>query len=265
VACGPPRVRQPSGGASPSTQPGDLSHENYANMIIRVAVALLVVSGTVVQAQEPVIGLLSIPELFGSEPCDRFEPADIPLYAEPAAEARIGLLRVDGYGVFHEAGGCEALVVNAHLSALEDPVVLPTLEYGYETPGAIVLRRHGSWYKVRLPSGAAWFHSSPRAEYHPVEQLLLNGLTYLTDGFGGNLAASAGGVAGSAGSDRPKRGDSVKVIDFSRAGDQLWVQVQLLSDSPCESAEEPTVVLEGWTRAHNESGEPTVWFYSRGC
>ena len=38
-----------------------------------------------------------------------------------------------------------------------------------------------------------------------------------------------------------------------------------LSHSICQSAEAPTVTARGWVPAHAGSGEPTVWFFSRGC
>jgi hypothetical protein len=42
--------------------------------------------------------------------------------------------------------------------------------------------------------------------------------------------------------------------------------VDILSESFCEAGRrEPKVVASGWVPAHAKSGEPTVWFFSRGC
>jgi hypothetical protein len=53
-----------------------------------------------------------------------------------------------------------------------------------------------------------------------------------------------------------------------RAGfmrDRLWVHIQVMTHSICTSTEEPKIEAEGWIPAHAGTGEPTVWFYSRGC
>jgi hypothetical protein len=57
----------------------------------------------------------------------------------------------------------------------------------------------------------------------------------------------------------------VRVVEFRRVDDRLWVRVEVLSHSICESTQEPAITARGWMRAHAPSGEPTIWFYSRGC
>jgi len=53
-------------------------------------------------------------------------------------------------------------------------------------------------------------------------------------------------------------------VRFEDRGDDLWIDVEVLSASPCTS-DAPRVVAKGWLRAHAASGEPVVWFFSRGC
>jgi hypothetical protein len=43
------------------------------------------------------------------------------------------------------------------------------------------------------------------------------------------------------------------------------VHLEVMSHSICRSAEQPAVVGNGWMPAHSSTGEPTVWFFSRGC
>jgi hypothetical protein len=62
----------------------------------------------------------------------------------------------------------------------------------------------------------------------------------------------------------PESPRSVRVLGFTRAGDRLWADVELLSDSPCESAE-PAVVARGWMPLHTPAGDTAIWFWSRGC
>ena len=58
---------------------------------------------------------------------------------------------------------------------------------------------------------------------------------------------------------------SVRVVRTRSVAGRLWLQVELVSHSFCESIEEPFVVGRGWMPAHDSQGEPTVWFPSRGC
>ena len=59
--------------------------------------------------------------------------------------------------------------------------------------------------------------------------------------------------------------DSVRVVGTRAVAGRLWLQVELVSHSVCESLDEPFVVGRGWMPAHDSEGEPTVWFPSRGC
>lgn len=58
---------------------------------------------------------------------------------------------------------------------------------------------------------------------------------------------------------------SVRVLAFRRTGGRLWVEVEVLEDSPCVTLDEPEVVARGWIPAHDDAGAPRVWFHSRGC
>ena len=61
-------------------------------------------------------------------------------------------------------------------------------------------------------------------------------------------------------------GAPVRVLEWRERGDQTWLHVAVMSHSVCEfAAGPPEVVSLGWLPAHAESGEPTVWFASRGC
>ena len=115
-------------------------------------------------AQDTVLGLLSLPEVFGGGPCRPFEPGSISLYATPGARSPIAAIRVDQYWSFAPHGGCEGLEVR-------------------------------------------------------------------------------------------------------RDGGQTWLNVEVMSHSVCNAADggPPDVVGSGWLPAYTQSGEPTVWFSSRGC
>ena len=204
------------------------------------------------------MGLLTLPEVFGDGPCHQFSPEEVPLFAEMGSEQSIGVIRVDRHWTFPESGGCEGLAVKVHRGARVS--ALPTEESDYEAPAAIVLEERKKWFKVRLADGAAWVRASEKNIYYSLEALLLSGLTYITEG--GQLFSRPGGADAVA---MAESGDPVRVAEVVGMDDRLWLHVQVLSHSPCESADEPRVLSQGWMPAHGLSGRPTAWFRSRGC
>jgi hypothetical protein len=212
-------------------------------------------------AADRIIGLLTLPEVFGNEPCEKFSPVEISLYATPTHERLVGSIRVARHWTLPE---CSGLLVNVDLQQPPRVFELPTREFAYEAPAAIVLEERGRWFRLQLGHDSAWLRASGRDEYLPLEKLLPAGLTYLTDASDGRLSASPG-AAPSARRERFPAGSHVRVVAFQRDGGQLWVHVEVMSHSICESAEQPAVVGNGWMPAHSNTGEPTVWFFSRGC
>ena len=230
-----------------------------------VAVCLsLLPASAVAQQRTRVVGLLALPEVFGNGPCDRFTPQDVPLYGAPDSARIVGVIRVDEGWTASSNGGCEGLKVGVHMTgtAASDP--LPTKEYGYEEPGAIVLERRGKWFRVRLTVGSAWLEASAQDTFYSVEQLFTDSLTYLTEAWTGQVAASPGSAGRAAKSPRLAR-QPVRVRRAAREKDGLWFLVDIMSHSACEGDGEPTVADQGWVPAYGQADAPTIWFFSRGC
>jgi hypothetical protein len=212
-------------------------------------------------AGERVLGLLTLPDVFGDGACDPFSPGEIALYAEPGDDRKTGVIRVDSHWRFADEGGCEGLQVNVHEKGGGEAQPLPTREHAYEAPAAVVLEARGDWFRIRTPAGASWLRATPRDVFLPIATLLRDTLAYITaDGSGALFDAPAGAPQEQVGEHQ-----SIHVVSFADHGDRLWVEVGLLSHSPCESGDAPQVVALGWLPAHTASGEPSVWFYSRGC
>jgi hypothetical protein len=223
--------------------------------------AFFVSSAAPLSAQDRVLGLLTLPEVFGGEACSPFKPESVPLFAEPGG-ARIGSIEVDQYWSFAPHGGCEGLEVRVHKGSARSE--LPTREHGYEEPAAIVLAQQGRWYKVRLQDGAAWVNATPSDVFKPLADLVDQALTSITEHFTGRLRNAPGGaVIG----DRFAANQSVTVLEVRQVGAAQWLHVDVLDYSPCTVpvGKEPQAIARGWMPAHAESGEPTVWFSSRGC
>jgi hypothetical protein len=222
-----------------------------------VAVCLsLLPASAVAQQRTRVVGLLALPEVFGNGPCDRFTPQDVPLYAAPESARIVGVIRVDEGWTASSNGGCEGLRIGVHMTGTVASDPLPTKEYGYEEPGAIVLARRGEWFLIRLAAGSAWVRSSPRGTFHPLEQLLLDGLTYLTESWDGRLAPSAGAPGRLARTEAKGSQPSVRVIRSQRLRGELWFDLEVIS-SPCEDPD-VKALDRGWVPAHSMSGEPVI-------
>lgn len=216
-------------------------------------------------AQDRILGLLTLPEVFGNGPCHPFEPATVALHASPGAAASIGSIEVDQHWSFAPHGGCEGLRVSVH--AGEARAVLPTLEFANEAPAAVVLAVQDGWFKIRLTGGTAWLRASARDRFMPMADLFSEypTLTALTAAHSGALRESPGGSASAI--KPPTAGAPVRVLEIRSVGHDLWLQVAVMTHSICdvEQSGPPEVAGLGWVAAHAASGEPTVWFSSRGC
>jgi hypothetical protein len=216
---------------------------------------------------ERIIGLLALPGVFGEGPCKPFEPRAITLYGDAGTTRVIGTIEVDQQPSFAPHGGCEGLEVSVHEGDKRSE--LPTREFDYEAPGAIVLERRGEAHKVRLSGNRSGWVRSPANRFMSLESLFeeFTGVTFFTDVFKGELRAAPGLSLANKVTSQPKPAQPVRVLESRRIADRLWLHVEVFSHSLCEAAEKgpPDAVARGWLPAHADNGEPTVWFASRGC
>lgn len=215
-------------------------------------------------AQERVLGLLRLPAVFGDQPCEPFRPDDVRLYAMPDGRSQVGSVRVENPWSTKSANGCDGLRVRVFRRGALEPLPLPVREFAYEQPAAIVLERRDRWARIRLADGDAWVREPARSDFLPLQTLLSDRLTYLTEEWDGRLAAVPGGPL--RGGARVELGEqAARVTAFRVHNGALWTQVAVLARGVCDGGETPPVVAQGWVPAHAGSGEPNVWFYSRGC
>jgi hypothetical protein len=57
---------------------------------------------------------------------------------------------------------------------------------------------------------------------------------------------------------------TVEVIGFRQVRSVRWVQVRIATEV-CGRTYEGVTAKTGWIPAYRASGEPSLWFYSRGC
>lgn len=98
-----------------------------------------------------------------------FEPGETALHGAPTDGKAVAVIRVDQNWSFAPHGGCEGLEVSIHRGGQHEE--LPTLEYDYEMPGAIVLEQRDGWLKVRLLNGSAWVKPSAVDQFMPLRDL----------------------------------------------------------------------------------------------
>jgi hypothetical protein len=231
---------------------------------MRVIVVIAILSSGVspAAAAERIIGLVSIPEVYGAAPCAAFEPQEVALHAAPADGKPIAFIRVDQNWSFAPHGGCEGLKVSVHRGSAKDE--LPTREFDYEMPGAIAVDRRDGWIKIRLHDGVAWFKPSPVDRFMPLSDLYEEfvGVTAINKSFTARLVSTPGMLGG------PILPSVVPAqpVRVAEVRDE-WVKVEVLNNSVCTAADNgpPEVIATGWLPLHDANGEPSIWFSSRGC
>ena len=216
-------------------------------------------------APDRVIGLLALPEVFGSHSGARFEPADVAVHSTPNDGTAFATIRVDRNWSFAPHGGCEGLKVSVYRgSASED---LPALEYDYEMPAAIVFESRSGWFRVKLSQGSGWIKASTADRFMPLADLFEEfvGVTTIEKYFTGNLLKEPDARAAMAAAVKP--GQSVQVLEMRDVAGRTFVKVDVMSHSLCNASDHgpPEVVATGWLPLHAPTGDPTIWFASRGC
>jgi hypothetical protein len=195
--------------------------------------------------------------------------AHAPDPANLANTTLVGLLDVPafahgGWVQVREAPRMDAEV----LARPESYVELESREVGYEVGAAVVLARVDGWYRVRLGDGRpGWIAPDEAGTWFPYADLPVDRLTYLTEGWSGHVwpEPGAGIPVRSHLKGTLERGEyPAEVLESVELAGTTWFRIQLLSASPCMDPDaRPT--LHGWIPAYGPTGEPTAWYYSRGC
>jgi hypothetical protein len=114
---------------------------------------------TAAGAQDRVIGLLTLPQVFGAEPCVPFTPRPIPLFASPNESKPVAHIRVDKDWTFHEDGDCTPVDVRTYQPD-RPAIALPTRAYDGERRAALVVDRRGEWFCIQTGIGPLWLRGS---------------------------------------------------------------------------------------------------------
>ncbi len=215
-----------------------------------------------------IVGILMLPEVLGAEPCNEFKPRDIPIFKSPVSTKPYGKIYIaqPRRSYSGEGESCE-YVADVLEDSTTDSVVshskLPILE-----SGAIVLNHKGEWFEIVLEKGTAWVEVKNKADFLPVEIILKNHLAYLRTGYPVPVIAAPEASANTQ-SIRVDNNSHIptEVLAFKRIDGRLWVKVKSHSKPQCDGEERPAKPkpFSGWLPFHDTQGQPTVWYFSKGC
>jgi hypothetical protein len=208
--------------------------------------------------RERVTGLLNLPDIVGTD-CAPSHSGKAALYASPST----GNLPI---GSIERARNDECQILARVGDRREEQ--LPTDESAYELPAAIVFQRAGSWFRIALQRGSAWVRRDEPRDFLSYPQLLKNRLAYVRDGWGARLWETPGATVTarlpSKWKSYARQSVPMTFLGFRRVAGKVWIHVRLETES-CGEPLEGVKALAGWIPAYRPNGEPSVWFYARGC
>jgi hypothetical protein len=203
---------------------------------------------------QAMIGLLMLPTIFGPPETGGVvpaaEPQPVAVFAEPDPQAE-------------------------SFAALVDLAHFEYREHTYEGAAAVVYARRPGWYAIGLNGQAlprGWVRADDAGEFLPVATLLHRRLAFLNAHWNGHLWSEPAGGRRTAepsvliGPGPPDASTeiAINILDTREVGDGVWLHVETLDQSPCNTAA-PGVVDRGWIPAYAARGDLVAGYYSRGC
>ena len=119
-------------------------------------------------------------------------------------------------------------------------------------PQVLVFDAQPGWYQVARENFGqwrtaprVWLQATPLWRYHPVNEPR-------------EMKALAERAWGAESRD-------VRVLDFRNVDGRLWVEIELVAESECETLDPPEILARGWLPAHSSTGTLNIWYHPRGC
>lgn len=158
-------------------------------------------------------------------------------------------------------------------AVVSDRTELASLEHGYEQLSAAVYEmrviQDRVWYRVHYMTsrsfGDGWISNRDTGTYHPLADMLVHGLAFLTDSWDRGVFVTPRADASKRTIPITNERPNVHVVATAGDAEHLWLQIELLEGSACEGAEQPVIATRGWIPAFSAGGQLTAWHYARGC
>jgi hypothetical protein len=212
------------------------------------------------------MGILSLPQIFGGYPCDKSKPEEVPLFSNEQCTKKIGRINVAGKYVQSADGGCKGLDIKVQMNSKNaDSGELPTQEFGYEEKGVLVIAKKGKNYKIALSNGYAWVCPGKNSRFYTLEDLYSNHFTHMRS-WDGYLFPEAGKkVNGVKFKISEGFEPSVKILAKKIVKGKTWYMIKLPVEDACGDLDKSIIQSTGWVPAYDKDGYPSIWFSSRGC
>lgn len=214
--------------------------------------------------EEKIIGLLSLPQVFGDEQCEVFTPISISIFDEVEGK-NIGAIKQNER--VNENGGCYAITAISDLNTSSRKTGrLPTKAFDADSNEAVIVleQKHG-WYKVLVSDGTGWIKPALNSKFMPIEFLLSTfGAAYLSDEWDGYIF------------DKPNslfkfyQGHKVDDMDVDILGsgmyeNRLWFHVKKIAPIDAVDKGKNYKEVTGWVPAYSLEGDLNIWFSVYGC
>src|SRR5262245_48889299 len=132
-----------------------------------------------------ILGLVEVPSIFGP-----YDPNDPWGLENPEAAARLRAENPRRAVELRERASGDSRVVQTVASSDQ----LESREFAYEALSAVVYARVDGWSQLRTEGGqVGWLAPEDSGPFHPLEELLRDGLTALTEAWDGTLFSMPGG------------------------------------------------------------------------
>ena len=129
------------------------------------------------------------------------------------------------------------------LTVITSPQAIDEAAFSSERAGALVYGREHGFFLIRTSRGVGWLSPHNAGSFHSLETLLdERELTYLTAAWDGFMSASPGGANRTRVTSRSPDGNEardVRVKRLRRVKAKLWVELEVISHTFCESNEPP--------------------------
>ena len=198
--------------------------------------------------QPNMIGLLELPSIFGVADPNGPPGSTLPFNKKPIK--------------IYSAPSINAAVIKL----LESRDDLALKEHGYEVFSVVTYQQKEGWYFIGIKKNTlnkGWISPKDAGKFRPYDELIVTGLTYLTNEWDG-IIRKIPAINSSSESLIKLSARHVRIIATKKVNNKLWLHIELLNPGWC-TLEEPKVINKGWIPAFSSKGHPNVWFYSRGC
>lgn len=202
-------------------------------------------------SSEKIIGLIEVPSIFGG-----VDPNGPPGQKKSSKESSFVSLH---------SGPNEKSKIVLKVSKKSEVV---SREHGYEEESAVVYGQEKGWFLIKTKTGEGWLSPRDVGQFRRYEELVEEGLSYLSKNWDGRLYPSPGYTKNFEQQTFEKKesgedsGFDVHILEKKSIEGELWFQIQLVRGR-CEGDEKRGV--KAWVPAYGSKGETNFWFYSRGC